>query len=334
MKISSGSSRARARRRAPSSSSLLTRSTLLRARISGRSRASPSRSDDPLDLGVEAALRRRRPAGSGRRPRPRPGGCDHRAVEPALGLEDAGRVDQQDLRSPSIAMPISRARVVCALGADDRDLLPDQRVDQRRLARVGRADHRDEAGLRSPSRACPEAPPRRRFPLPACWFPPRSLRRAGDRHSDREFRRVMCPGARHHFVDRGLPLARGGQLLERGLGMLWRLALLSEVGPHRRRTNARAASKPPSIEKRADQRLDHVAEHFSLWLAPSSRACLPSRTRLAMPSSRPISAQVSRATSALKRRDSYPSGSSGALVQPSGDDQWPSTRSPRNSRRS
>ncbi len=29
------------------------------------------------------------------------------------------------------------------LGADDRDLLPDQRIDQRRLARVGRAEHGD-----------------------------------------------------------------------------------------------------------------------------------------------------------------------------------------------
>ena len=45
-----------------------------------------------------------------------PGGRDHRAVEAPLGLEDAGRVDQQDLRRPSIAMPISRARVVCAFG--------------------------------------------------------------------------------------------------------------------------------------------------------------------------------------------------------------------------
>ncbi len=47
--------------------------------------------------------------------RPGPGGGDHRPVEPPLRLENAGRVDQQDLRVASIAMPISRARVVCAL---------------------------------------------------------------------------------------------------------------------------------------------------------------------------------------------------------------------------
>ena len=97
-----------------SSAAFLTRSILLSARNSGCWR-SPSERDDPLDLGVhprrgidhqqdEVGILR---AGPGRR--------DHRPVEPTLGLEDARRVDQQDLRFAWMAMPISRARVVCAL---------------------------------------------------------------------------------------------------------------------------------------------------------------------------------------------------------------------------
>ena len=74
-----------------------------------------------------------------------PRGCDHRAIEPATRIEDAGRIDQQQLclafdRDPHQPHP-RRLR----LGADDRDLLADQRVDQRRLARIGGADHRHEA---------------------------------------------------------------------------------------------------------------------------------------------------------------------------------------------
>ena len=75
-----------------------------------------------------------------------PGRRDHRAVEPPPRLEDARRIDQQDLRPSWIAMPISRARVVCALALTIATFWPTKRIDQRRLARVGRADHGDEAG--------------------------------------------------------------------------------------------------------------------------------------------------------------------------------------------
>ena len=75
-----------------------------------------------------------------------PGGRDHRPVEPAPRLEDAGRVDQQDLRG-SVNRDAHQPRPRgLRLGADDRDLLADQRIDQGRLAGVGRADHGDEAG--------------------------------------------------------------------------------------------------------------------------------------------------------------------------------------------
>ena len=44
-----------------------------------------------------------------------PGGLRHRPVEPALGREQPGRVDEHDLRLPSTATPRTGARVVCAL---------------------------------------------------------------------------------------------------------------------------------------------------------------------------------------------------------------------------
>ena len=48
--------------------------------------------------------------------RPAPGGRDHGAVEPALRREDAGRVDQDDLRVVlRSTMPRISARVVCTL---------------------------------------------------------------------------------------------------------------------------------------------------------------------------------------------------------------------------
>ena len=70
---------------------------------------------------------------------------DHRAIEPAARIEDAGRVDQQDL-----ALALDRDAHQADAGglrlrADDRDLLPDERVDEGGLAGIGRADHGDEA---------------------------------------------------------------------------------------------------------------------------------------------------------------------------------------------
>ena len=57
--------------------------------------------------------------------------------------------------------------------------------------------------------------------------------------------------------------------------------------------------EPAVEEERADQRLDHVADDIVALVAPSSRACLPRRMSAGTPISRPTSAQVSRATSAL-----------------------------------
>ena len=73
---------------------------------------------------------------------------NHRAVEPALRLENAGRVDEHDLRfarDRDAAHDIARG---LHLGRDDGDLGADQRVDQRRFAGVRRADDGDEAAAR------------------------------------------------------------------------------------------------------------------------------------------------------------------------------------------
>ena len=109
---------------------------------------------------------------------PGPGGGDHRPVEPAARRENARRVDQQDLRvavDRDAHQPRARG---LRLGADDRDLLPDQRIDQGRLAGVGRADHRDEARSAGSLQLLQQRRRRRRFRLPACSSLRRSLRRA------------------------------------------------------------------------------------------------------------------------------------------------------------
>ena len=73
----------------------------------------------------------------------------HGRVHPVLGLVDAGRVDERDLG----AGPARHAEDALAgrlrLVRDDRDLLADEGVDERRLAGVGPADDGDLADARS-----------------------------------------------------------------------------------------------------------------------------------------------------------------------------------------
>lgn len=80
--------------------------------------------------------------------RPAPGGGDHGAVEPTLGQEDAGRVDQDDLRVVLDDDAADQRARGLHLARDDRDLRPDQRVDQRGFADIGRADQCHEAAAR------------------------------------------------------------------------------------------------------------------------------------------------------------------------------------------
>ena len=80
-----------------------------------------------------------------------PGGGDHRPVEAALGREQPGRVDEHDLRLASGQDAAHGRAGGLRLAGDDRDLLADQRIDEGRLAGVGRADDGDEpaSGRRS-----------------------------------------------------------------------------------------------------------------------------------------------------------------------------------------
>ena len=74
-----------------------------------------------------------------------PGGGDHRPVEAALGLENARRVGEQDLGLAVDGDAHQPGAGGLRLGGDDRDLLPDQGVDQGGLAGIGRADDGDGA---------------------------------------------------------------------------------------------------------------------------------------------------------------------------------------------
>ena len=101
-----------------------------------------------------------------------PGGRDHGAVEPALRREDAGRVDQDDLRVVVDDDAADQRAGGLHLARDDRDLGADQRVDQRRLADIGRADQRDKAAARARPRQSllPPATPSRSIMTDAATF--------------------------------------------------------------------------------------------------------------------------------------------------------------------
>ena len=71
---------------------------------------------------------------------PDPGGGDHRAVEFSFGFEDARRVDQQDLRFALHQNAEHAEAGRLRLRADDRQFRAGQPVQQRRFARVRRAD--------------------------------------------------------------------------------------------------------------------------------------------------------------------------------------------------
>ena len=104
--------------------------------------------EDRLDLRIDAAPGVDEQADDVGVGRPAPGGGDHGAVEPALRREDAGGVDQHDLRRALHGDAAHQGAGGLHLVGDDRHLGADQRVDQRRLAGVRRADQGDEAAAR------------------------------------------------------------------------------------------------------------------------------------------------------------------------------------------
>ena len=117
-----------------------------------------------------------------------PGRLHHGPVEPAARGEDAGRVDEHELARALDGDAAQRHARRLHLVADDRDLGPDQGIDQRRLAGVGRADDGDEAaaglgragagsliGAALPTRPrAPAARWRRPARRRACWRPRRA----------------------------------------------------------------------------------------------------------------------------------------------------------------
>ena len=153
-------------------------------------------------------------------PAPGPGRFDHGAVEPAARLEDAGRVDQHQLRIAPHGDAAHRHARRLHLVADDGDLGAHERIDQGGLARIRRADHGDEAGtgLAGSRRAFIPPPipaaPASRAPQPVrlrAWsrLRPISGASSSDAHLHGEMRRVVRPlrGARRDRPARArLPL--------------------------------------------------------------------------------------------------------------------------------
>ena len=95
-----------------------------------------------------------------------PGRRHHGAVEPPLRREDSRRIDEDELRLAFERDAADQRAGGLHLVRDDGDLGADQRVEQRRLAGIGRADQRDEAAARVAFRfdvnhqACPPLPRR------------------------------------------------------------------------------------------------------------------------------------------------------------------------------
>ncbi len=161
-----------------------------------------------------------------------PGCRDHGPVEPPPGLEDARRVDQQDLR---LALD-GDAHQPCAgrlrLGADDRDLLSDQRVDQRRLARVRRADDGDETGAGGSFRHCNCFNSAAAAAVSAsCLLVPSAVASPSLATETRtvNFGAWCAPVRDDDLVDRCFQALCGGQFLKSGFGMLGSAALAREI---------------------------------------------------------------------------------------------------------
>ena len=166
----------------------------------------------------------------------------------------------------SSAMPISRARVVCALGLTIATFWPTSALTSVDLPALGAPMHGDEAavgwvGCQNPA---PEMlrSAGSRFRRPACssrCLPPR--RRRGSRPLT--VNRAAWSGperstSRYCGILRRLPAAHS---CSADLGCLACPARAGHgIGPEACGRSSRAASKPSVRKRRADQRLHHVAE--------------------------------------------------------------------------
>ena len=300
MNTCSGLSRAVRSAESPSSSLFFTRSILLNAMNRGcwRRRASEIRSTSGFIPAAESITSRIRSASW-------------------APVQAAATIARSSRRRGSKMPGVSTSRICVdldrdahqprtrglRLGADDRDLLADQRIDQSRLPAFGAPMTATKPALVSRLRSLQLRDNKRfgrgGFGLLLAGAFGRRFAEARRPRPDRELGRVVRAGARHDFIVGRLAARGRGQLLERRLGMVRRLALLGEVRLPSSRMKRSAASNPPSSSSAPISASTTSPTTFSLWLAPSSRACFPSRTSVGTPSSRPISAQVSRATSTL-----------------------------------
>ena len=196
-----------------------------------------------------------------------PGGRDHGAVEPPARREDAGRVDEDELRVAFDGDAAHDRPRRLHLRAHDRDLGADQRVDEGRFADVRRADDGDEPaapipgrsdrrgglpvlahGASTPSRdnsaaaaACSAA--RLERPRPSAGIELRQL------HRDAELRVVVRAGAGDLAIGRCRQAARLGPFLQRRL----RIA-------HRGRGRAQAIA-PQLLDRGGRSLIAAVEEH-------------------------------------------------------------------------
>jgi hypothetical protein len=77
-----------------------------------------------------------------------PGAADHGAVEPAAWGKDAGRINKNELRHALDGDAADERAGGLHFRRDDGDLGADERVEQRRLAGIRRADQRNKAAMR------------------------------------------------------------------------------------------------------------------------------------------------------------------------------------------
>ena len=105
--------------------------------------------EDGLDLLVDALVRVDQQGHRVGVAGPAPGRGDHGAVEPALWRENAGRIDEDDLRRAFQRNAAHQRARRLHLARDDRHLGADKLVEQRRFAGVGRADQRARSRKRS-----------------------------------------------------------------------------------------------------------------------------------------------------------------------------------------
>ena len=243
-----------------------------------------------------------------------------------LRLEDAGRVDEMICAAPSMAMPRTSDARGLHLARDDRHLGADERIQQGRLAGIGRADQRDEARLgRWPASVSgaaivvlrPHAFRRRRRSC-RCLFgdafrcaEPDSLSvpftltmitkpaHGRGRSARRCHRSAAAVPALRPFLQRALGIAHGASR---------RIELVGEGPADERRGRLIARHRG----NRADDRLADIGEDRRIARArptaprpPPSLRCGPTSQAWA------TSAQLSRRTSSASRRDSSPSGAVG-----------------------